>query len=78
MINTTERTLKRRLQSEGTTFREISNVARLARADILMQDGRLSFAQIAAELGFSEPTTFSQAYKKWTGVPPGKACKSGI
>lgn len=78
MLNTTERTLKRRLQSEGTTFREISNGARLARADILMQDGRLSLAQIAAELGFSEPTTFSQAYKKWTGVPPGKARKSGI
>jgi len=72
MLNASERTLKRRLQEEGTTFREISNQARLDRANALIREGRLSLAQIAADLGFSEPTTFTQAYKKWTGVAPSR------
>lgn len=70
MLNASERTLKRRLQEEGTTFRAISNMARLDRANKLIDEGRLSLAQIAADLGFSEPTTFTQAYKKWAGVTP--------
>lgn len=73
MLNTSERTLKRRLRDEGTTFRAISNTARLDRANALIGEGRLSLAQIAADLGFSEPTTFTQAYKKWTGVTPSQA-----
>lgn len=73
MLNASERTLKRRLQEEGTTFRAISNTARLDRANALIREGRLSLAQIAADLGFSEPTTFTQAYKKWTGVTPSRA-----
>ncbi len=70
MLNASERTIKRRLQQEGTSFRAISNRARLDRANTLIQEGRMSLAQIAADLGFSEPTTFTQAYKKWTGATP--------
>jgi AraC-like DNA-binding protein len=73
MLNASERTLKRRLQEEGTSFRTISNMARLDRANSLIREGRLSLAQIAADLGFSEPTTFTQAYKKWAGVTPSRA-----
>ena len=73
MLNASERTLKRRLQEEGTTFRAISKMARLDRANTLIREGRMSLAQIAADLGFSEPATFTQAYKKWTGVTPTRA-----
>lgn len=73
MLNTSERTLKRRLRKEGATFRRISNLARLDRANNLIQEGRMSLAQIAADLGFSEPTTFTQAYKRWSGVSPSQA-----
>lgn len=73
MLNTSERTLKRRLAAEGTNFRMLSNTARLARANALLREGRMSLTQIAADLGFSEPTTFSQAYKKWAGVAPSRA-----
>ncbi|MDR2961668.1 MAG: AraC family transcriptional regulator [Stenotrophomonas sp.] len=73
MLNTSERTLKRRLQDEGTSFRAISTMARLDRANALIREGRMSMAQIATDLGFSDPTTFTQAYKKWTGITPSKA-----
>ncbi|MDR0209283.1 MAG: AraC family transcriptional regulator [Pseudomonas putida] len=70
LLNTSERTLKRRLQEEGTTFRSLANDARHARAQQLMAQGRLTMTEVAAELGFSDLSTFSQAYKRWTGVAP--------
>jgi AraC-like DNA-binding protein len=70
LLNTSERTLKRRLQEEGACFRDISNAVRQARAQALITEGRLSMHDIALELGFSELSSFSQAYKRWTGVAP--------
>ena len=55
LLNTSERTLKRRLQEEGACFRDISNTVRKTRAQAL---------------GFSDMSSFSQAYKRWTGVAP--------
>jgi AraC-like DNA-binding protein len=72
LLNTSERTLKRRLQEEGTCFRDISNAARKARARKLIDEGRLSLTEIAQELGFSDLSSFSQAYKRWTGVAPSR------
>lgn len=70
LLNTSERTLKRRLRQEGASFRELSNAARRARAEALVAQGRLSLTEVAAELGFSDLSSFSQAYKRWTGVAP--------
>ncbi|MCA3841113.1 helix-turn-helix domain-containing protein, partial [Burkholderia sp.] len=36
----------------------------------LIAEGRLSIKEIAEELGFSDMSSFSQAYKRWTGVAP--------
>ncbi len=65
-----ERTLRRRLQDEGTTFRELleETRARLARAYIC--DRRLPLSEVAFLLGFSEPSAFHRAFKRWTGETP--------
>ncbi|CAM3253238.1 MULTISPECIES: AraC family transcriptional regulator [Sphingomonas] len=68
--NTSERTIKRRLHDEGTSFRQISADYRRAIADELLDDGTLNLADIAERLGFSDASSFSQAYKKWSGAPP--------
>jgi AraC-like DNA-binding protein len=73
LLNTSERTLKRRLQEEGACFRDISNVVRKAKAQALIAEGRLSMNEIAEELGFSDLSSFSQAYKRWTGAAPSLA-----
>lgn len=73
LLNISERTLKRRLKEEGATFRQLSALARRDRANALIAEGRLSLAQIADDLGFSEPSAFSQAYKSWTGMRPTEA-----
>jgi AraC-like DNA-binding protein len=72
LLNTSERTLKRRLREEGACFRDISNAVRKARAQTLIYEGRLSFTEIAQELGFSDLSSFSQAYKRWTGMAPSR------
>ncbi|WP_246637369.1 helix-turn-helix domain-containing protein [Burkholderia catarinensis] len=43
---------------------------RKARAQALIAEGRLSIKEIAQEPGFSDMSSFSQAYKRRTGVAP--------
>ncbi|MEN8514906.1 AraC family transcriptional regulator ligand-binding domain-containing protein [Burkholderia sp. RS02] len=71
LMNTSPRTLKRRLQEEGTTFRALLAQARGAMAETLLGDACLSLAEVAERLGFSDLSSFSQAFKRWYGVPPG-------
>ncbi|MFM0043961.1 AraC family transcriptional regulator [Paraburkholderia sediminicola] len=70
IVNLSERTLKRRLKEEGTTFRTLLMESRRAMAEELLKDRRLSMADIAVRLGFSDSSTFSQAFKRWHGVAP--------
>lgn len=63
-------TLKRRLRDEGTTFRELLRASRLERAKLQLLDPSMSISQVAAELGYSDLTNFSHAFKRWTGRPP--------
>lgn len=65
-----ERTLKRRLQAEGTSFRQLQTEVRSQLAQDLLADGALSISEIATRLGFSDQSSFSQAYKRWHGVAP--------
>ena len=59
-----------RLQDDGACFRDISSAVRKTCAQALIAEGRLSIKEIAQELGFSDMSSFSQAYKRWTGVAP--------
>lgn len=63
-------TLRRRLKDEGHSFQEIKDSLRRGRAVQLLQSSHLSIAEIAEDLGFSEPAAFTRAFKKWTGLPP--------
>lgn len=70
VTNISPRTLKRRLQDEGTTFRTLLAEYRAALAKELINDGKLTLTEVAARLGFSDLSSFSQAFKRWYGVPP--------
>jgi AraC-like DNA-binding protein len=63
------RTLRRQLDDHGTTLRGLVDDARHARADELLATGA-SVKEVAFALGFSEPSAFSRAYKRWTGRAP--------
>ncbi|QYJ99238.1 AraC family transcriptional regulator [Shewanella alkalitolerans] len=74
ILHISERTLKRKLQAEGTSFNKILGKVKLETAERLLTSDR-SLTQIAEELGFSDLSTFSQAYKRWTGIAPSKQRK---
>lgn len=64
-------TLHRKLELEGTSFRHIKDDLRRDLAIDRLAHSAVSVADIAAELGFAEPSAFHRAFKLWTGLRPG-------
>jgi len=65
-----ERTLRRRLEAEGTTFHQLLNQSRFEVAQQLLRETHLPAAEIAAALGYANPGAFSRAFCSWSGKPP--------
>lgn len=70
-LGMTPATLRRRLRSEGQSFASIKDEMRSALAQSLLRESALSVAEVACELGFTEPSAFHRAFRKWTGTSPG-------
>jgi AraC-like DNA-binding protein len=68
-LGTSGRTLRRHLGHEGHSLRSIVDELRRERADELLA-GAMPIKEVAFALGFSEPSAFSRAYKRWTGKAP--------
>ena len=64
------RTLQRRLAQVGMSWRAVVDLARRDVAQTLLKDASLSVAEIGYLLGFSEPSAFHRAFKRWLGVTP--------
>jgi AraC-like DNA-binding protein len=64
------RTLERRLQTAGTSFRNVDNEIRMQLAAQYLSLGYLSNKEIAHMLNYSQPSTFYRAFKNWHGVTP--------
>ena len=71
-LATSERSLQRRLQEEGTSFREVVDDARKQLAVGYLGDRRLAVSEVAYLLGYSEAGAFVRAFKRWTGKTPGE------
>lgn len=65
-----QRTLSRKLRMEGVTFERVLDDLRRALAQSYLEDGKVSISETAYLVGFSDPATFSRAFKRWTGVSP--------
>ena len=64
------RTLNRRLQAEGKSFRELINEARFEVARQLLAGTRMDITDIALALGYADPSGFTHAFQRWSGVAP--------
>ncbi|AZZ91455.1 helix-turn-helix domain-containing protein [Hahella sp. KA22] len=71
-INVSPQTLRRRLKEENTSFQEIKDNMRRDAAIYYLSRREMSINEIAFKVGFTEPSTFHRAFKKWTGVTPGE------
>lgn len=66
-----ERTLIRRLAQEGEPFQAIKDTLRRDLSIGLLSDSGLPVSEVAARVGFAEPSAFHRAFRKWTGASPG-------
>ena len=65
-----ERTLKRRLQSEAMSFQMLVDEVRLERAKELLTSTSMNLGQIADALGYADAANFTRAFKRWTDISP--------
>ncbi|ARU56714.1 AraC family transcriptional regulator [Oleiphilus messinensis] len=66
----TTRTLRRRLETEHTSFAQLRNEVRRMLADEYLLNLDLPVEQVANKLGYAESTSFINAFKNWYGVTP--------
>jgi len=71
-LHMSPRTLQRRLDAEAASFSEVVDDVRQRLARAWLADEARSLTEIAFSLGFSDLATFSRAFKRWTGKPPGQ------
>ena len=65
------RTLQRRLQDSGSSFQQVLDEARRQMARYYLGNSALELNEAAFLLGFEDSNSFSRAFRKWEGVPPG-------
>lgn len=69
-LHMSSRNLQRRLAEEGETYKEILNRTRQDLALSYIRDPAYSVSEITYLLGFSDTSSFSRAFKRWTGRSP--------
>jgi AraC-like DNA-binding protein len=69
-LGISQRTLARRLATEGHTFGEVLNSLRFDLAKHYLQENDLQISKVAWLLGYQETSAFYHAFKRWTGKTP--------
>ena len=69
-LHVSERTLRRRLESESTSFRTTFDEVRDLLARKYLAGTDLTVAEIAHLLDYSETVNFRRAFVRWNGVTP--------
>lgn len=70
------RTMHRKLSEVNNNFRTLLVEMRRDLAEQYIMDNSLTLTEISLLLGFSEPSSFSRAFKNWTGSAPSQARQS--
>lgn len=70
-LHMSERTLRRKLSLEGTSFSQLYDEVRSALATEYLRKTKFNATDIATLLGYSERANFNRAFVRWTGLSPG-------
>jgi AraC-like DNA-binding protein len=71
-LGLSRRTLFRHLGAEGTTCQRLVDDVRFSRARHLLAAGDASIAEIAFAVGYPDQGSFTRAFARWSGMPPGE------
>jgi AraC-like DNA-binding protein len=69
-LNSSPRTINRKLAQLNTTYQNIVDEARLEQAMHLLQNTRISIEEIAHQLGYNDPSNFGRAFRRWLDMSP--------
>lgn len=75
-LSMSESHLRRLLRAEGTSVNQLRQEVLCDAALVRLRRGE-AIDQISGALGFSEPSAFRRAFKRWTGTSPG-AFRTGV
>jgi AraC-like DNA-binding protein len=70
ILNVNLRTLSRRLEAEETTFQKVLESVRYSMARELLEITDLQISEISTVLCYTEHSSFSDAFRRWSGVTP--------
>lgn len=70
LMGLSERTLRRRLSLENISFRELLQKVRQDSCDIHLRDHNISLTNLAHQLGYSEQSAFTHAFRSWYNMTP--------
>lgn len=71
-LNTSIRTMQRKLKEEGSNYQHIFDEERRVRAEFLLLNSQYSLTDISEQMGFTETSSFTRSFKAWTGMTPGE------
>ncbi len=72
MLDMHRRTLNRRLMRRGTTFQNVLDHVRFDAARHLLHLTRIPLPRIASSLGYSNASSFTRAFRRWSGDTPAR------
>ncbi len=64
------RTLQRKLKEEGTSYQELLEETQREMSELYLQKPEIAICEVAYLLGFSQPSAFHRAFRRWTGLTP--------
>ncbi|HTO69357.1 MAG TPA: AraC family transcriptional regulator ligand-binding domain-containing protein [Myxococcota bacterium] len=76
LLHMSRRTLVRRLEAEGSSFKAILDDLRSGLARRYLAIDRLGVTEVAALLGFSDSPAFTRAFRRWSGESPSEYRRS--
>jgi AraC-like DNA-binding protein len=71
-LGMSERSLRRQLAADGTSYREIVRSVLESSAGLMLRDPSRTIKDTAVALGFADAAAFHRAFKRWTGKTPGE------
>ncbi len=76
LLNMSKRKLQLKLANKNARYKKLLDDIRLTKAQQFLNEKELSLNEIAFLLGYSEVSSFSRAFKRWTGIAPGQYKKN--
>ena len=70
LLGVSERSLTRQLAQEGANYNQLLAEVQSERAENLLANQKLTVAEVAYRMGYTDPAAFTRAFTSWKGVTP--------